>query len=716
MSLINLLKNDPQFFYYGGEGFVQKSLKYGQDTPGGGDSGQPYIKTDINNVDRGFNQLRLTKFDDGLIRGGAVGALNASVVDTLRIGKFLKDFPKGPLFIAKQVGLQLSNPKIETKPIPSLFGATTTGIGGLINRGINLLNNNKIGPTRIYNLGLNTIAQIPVNAFGQHFNRHGFTPVQDENTKYFSVVKDKDAINTFGKNNRLVGLKEKLIGKPIASQSRNFGLLNTLISSIGSVFGFSNPLRTLTANQLNIDDYLGGPGSVYGIGRTIIRRYDTTGIKNLNKIPFSEEKNTSRKIDLSNYLNLKFENTETPSNYISSTTNLINNSKEIEKALSQNAVEYNTKSNSVKTYEKLKNNINFLSKEKHQIPGNGYGLNYFDNEFQPIDSIDDSSKIGLTRNDPQFLYNGGGIPNDSRDGITYDNNQYFDRIDSDILQIVFRIINPFNPNDIERIFLSAYMNGFKDNFSATWDETNYNGRSENFYIYNKGKRDVSFNLQIPCFNKKELFEKHRALGQLAATTAGTYSTSNNALGGVLIRLNVGRYLEGEYGILNSLSYDIPDNATWDVEQNSRLSMILNVSFNFTIIHQNLPQFNFTNNSTNGFFGYLPDKIPGYIIKGNRDELTQRIINYGFTGEEVPLTEDEKVKMRRTDSINVNSRGLNSISNPNPPNQPTINLPYYQEPRLLPTQPTKKQIRQINKAIKRSPQIDSIFPPSNLGTT
>ena len=53
-----------------------KSLKYGHDTPGGGDSKQPYIKTDINTVDSGFNKLRLTKFDDGLIRGGAIGALN----------------------------------------------------------------------------------------------------------------------------------------------------------------------------------------------------------------------------------------------------------------------------------------------------------------------------------------------------------------------------------------------------------------------------------------------------------------------------------------------------------------------------------------------------------------------------------------------------------------------------------------------------------------
>ena len=55
-----------------------KSLKYGQDRPDGGSSNQPYIQTDINNIDRDFNQIRLSKFDDGLIRGGVIGSTNAA--------------------------------------------------------------------------------------------------------------------------------------------------------------------------------------------------------------------------------------------------------------------------------------------------------------------------------------------------------------------------------------------------------------------------------------------------------------------------------------------------------------------------------------------------------------------------------------------------------------------------------------------------------------
>jgi len=214
-----------------------KSLKYGQDQPGGGSSGQPYIKTDINTVDSGINKLRFTKFDDGLIRGGTVGAIGASVVDTLRIGKFLTDFPKGPLFITKQIGLQLSNPRLESKELGTNQATSGQGffnnVSNLVSKIANRIEN-AVGPTRIYNLGINTLAQVPINAIGGHIVRHGFLPIEDESKYYFNVVRDNNFVNN---NNRLVRYSKELIG-----------------------------------NSNDIDSYLGGPSSVYGIGNTTIRR------------------------------------------------------------------------------------------------------------------------------------------------------------------------------------------------------------------------------------------------------------------------------------------------------------------------------------------------------------------------------------------------------------------------------------------------------------
>lgn len=632
MSLINL-KTD------------LKSLKYGKDTPGGGDSGQPYIKTDINNVDKAFNQLRLTKFDDGLIRGGAIGALNASVVDTIRIGKFLTDFPKGPLFIAKQVGLQLSNPKLEVRKVNIGNGR---GILGFVNRVINDINSN-IGPTRIYNLGLNTIAQVPVNAFGQHFNRHGLLPVQNENTKYLNVAKE----NNENGNNRLVGLKNKLIGVNTSSTILNRNkLLNTAFNILSNL-GFNIPyVGKLNEQQLNIDDYIGGPGSVYGIGKTIIRRYDFTGVKDKNKISFSNDVNINNEINLSILqglnpdgpsLNYPEENTESRFEFGGNVS-------------SPNTITY--KNPVIKTYQDIKNSINEIKNYNHTIPTElQYKFYNLGAELSPApDKFNSNPELIISKGDKEnkFKYN---------DSL----KTAFNRNDSSLLQVVFRIITSNKPGG-DQINLSAYISGFKDNFNAIWNEINYNGRSDSFYIYNKGKREVSFNLQIPCFNVTQLFEKHRALGQLASTTAGTYN--NDFLQGVLFKLNVGNYLVGEYAILNNISYSIPENATWDVD--NKLAQYIDASFSFTIIHKDLPQYQ----PNQGFFKYLYNPLKSNDFVPERENEDQDTVNkiaenfavdYASSREQEQINEDNRRSVRPTQtqlqSVGIENIRLGSQSNP-----------------------------------------------------
>jgi hypothetical protein len=207
----------------------------------------------------------------------------------------------------------------------------------------------------------------------------------------------------------------------------------------------------------------------------------------------------------------------------------------------------------------------------------------------------------INRGSKNFAYLGTNLLGNNR------KTNAFDRTDSDILTIVFRAIDPFNVNNKpERWAFSAYMTGFKDTFDATWNDVNYVGRAESFYIYNKFKRNVSFNLSIPCFNRIQLLEKHRALGQLASTTAGSYN-ENNLLGGVLLKVNVGNYLAGEYAILNNISYDIPDDSSWDVDE--ELAMYLKVTINLTIVHKQLPQYQpEANQKKSGFFDYLPNPV------------------------------------------------------------------------------------------------------------
>jgi hypothetical protein len=602
--LVTLLNNDPNFFYYngnnnGGTGkFSQKSIKYGRDRRGNGDSGQPYITTPI--------PLRLAQSiaDDGFIRGGMTTANRASQIDTERINRFLKDKPRGPLFIQRQVKLQFSNPKLEVKRFKGsgdgLFGIISSAAAGLFN----VVNELIPGPTRLYNNGFNTIAQIGATAFGRHFDRHGLTPVQDDNTKYFAVAKHNNENGT----NRLVELKTKLI-KPVENPQKFLNSANFIINNINALFKTNIPTKGLQPQDLQIANYLGGPDSIYGNGRTIIRRFDITS-NGFNKYDPLDDKVVDYKAfqPLSDLYDSAETIITTPSFAFNPEAGPVRKQQDYVKErgpIDQTAIDYNkgtganipagsnpirsSVSPTARQYGTLKSAVDLLRTDiKQQFPSSSV--------------TDDGRAKGLNPKAAKARYYGNKVVSDQGSVALYNNTVQFLRNDADIMSVVFRIVNPFEPNPgddskLDDIVFSSYLSGFKDNFDATWNEYNYVGRSESFYTYGKFKRNVNFNLDIPCFNKTQLQLKHRALGQLASTTAGAYN-GNNLLGGVLIKLYVGKYIYGQYGILNNLSYEIPQDASWDVDE--RLAMTIKTSFSFTIVQANLPQYK----NGEGFFNYI----------------------------------------------------------------------------------------------------------------
>ena len=66
-----------------------KSLKYGKDRLDGGDSGQPYIKKDINDASPTNSGLTAVN-KDFLLRGGTA-ALSSAGTDAARLAKYFFD-------------------------------------------------------------------------------------------------------------------------------------------------------------------------------------------------------------------------------------------------------------------------------------------------------------------------------------------------------------------------------------------------------------------------------------------------------------------------------------------------------------------------------------------------------------------------------------------------------------------------------------------------
>jgi hypothetical protein len=206
-----------------------KSLKFGKDRPGGGDSGQPYIKNPIlDNI--------VPESEDFLLRGG-LNAPTDAAEDVVRLTKYMFDLksPSGLLFTAKQNLLSRVSPKTEASK-----GAGYAG--GALNGGVYT--------------PLSTLAQAGVGFAGIHLNKQGIDPTGLINAlsikKYGEILKTQPA-----DENRLV---------------------NILLYSRKNL----NGVKGYDINQgQDVITYDGGPGSVLGIGKTHIRYADQrTGINN----------------------------------------------------------------------------------------------------------------------------------------------------------------------------------------------------------------------------------------------------------------------------------------------------------------------------------------------------------------------------------------------------------------------------------------------------
>ena len=215
-------------------GSEYKSLKFGKDQPGGGSSKQPFMQKDINKAEP--IQPGLMAFPS-VLRGGIYSEVLAAT-DVVRLTKYFAT-PNGIQFAVNQNILSRLAPRTEASGVLNEYIYTP----------------------------LSTLAQAGVGNLGIHLNKQGLDPtgLTDFAIKpYGEVVYENnlDDPNTFVFSNRLVNLLYN-INEDVAL---NFTSNPTILS------------------------YSGGPGSMFGVGKTKIS-YATKpdGVTPLKTIGFSEE-------------------------------------------------------------------------------------------------------------------------------------------------------------------------------------------------------------------------------------------------------------------------------------------------------------------------------------------------------------------------------------------------------------------------------------------
>ena len=638
-----------------------KSLRYGNDRIGGGNSGQPYITTTI--PDDISPYIGTTDF---LLRGG-INAVKDSAEDIKRLGKMFVDTksPNGLLFIAKQQLLSRT--------------AVRTQTSGVLNEG-------GYSP-------LNTLAEAGLVAFGGHLNKQGENPFAEtgayanNNNLYFTRMKNYD--------------QEWLDSPDGKLKNRLFALYESKIQN-NEIGGFAkvNSISPLSATIFN---YVGGPGSSLGIGSTNIRYADQrTGDNNALKVAnpgyFYGTLGPKVNPDSKTYLKtLSLINDQSKNKGVSGTyskltfeltKNLINNGfnflgdpvdkngnnvyepiiegntwpKNSQLINAQNTYTYNQK-DIIQTENneggiaspKIQDFRAILREKARSTPQLGFkgakqagqlteSLPYSGPDAQNFEKRVNIGDSGQRGNNNYSDYAKGVLTKQEGGGSAYGSqtvntigstgNLGLDKINSlpiyrseavakdpitnDFVKFRIAIIDNDNPTFKTFMHFRAFLGPISDSYSADWSGFNYLGRGEKFYTYGGFDRKISLSWTVAAQSKEELIPMYKKLNYLASTLAPDYSPAGYMRGN-LVQLTIGGYLYEQPGFITSLTYEMGEDSPWEIgigttetpddSSVKELTQIIRVSgFSFTPIHNFVPrkqrlEFSNNTNSTSGSGDY-----------------------------------------------------------------------------------------------------------------
>ena len=526
------------------------------------------------------------------------------------------------MFIIKQVGLQLSNPQLEA---PRGAGAVLNNVlqgnfSTLFGGGDNF--NANIGATRIYNGGINTLLQVPVNAFGGHIIRHGLLPIESESAKYENVAYNNNQEDE-GKNNRLVRLKAKLepdenadIARYISGPGSVDGIgittipryYNTLTNNTRPYIPLDTPLSIdQSGNNSNNRNRFFGTGYYYTYGAPSPNYYNAQGVS------LQYLNNDSVLVELGNNIlpptegreNNFTENSQFYKNVIdySATGKTYNTLRRaIEYQESKNTIgttnvsldpTYETDPSGSALYKEVYSPIKFTptGRSTYKSKKTNLGLDLRTNNIDTrlglaqSEGSDAKDSVNLT---PVFLSD--IAPNTA---ILINGKKYGTR---DIIKFRIEAVNNDNPTGPSAwMVFRAYLKDITDTPNPTWNTVNYVGRGEPFYIYKGFERSLSFTLQVAAMSEEELRPMWQKLNYLYSNTMPDYS--NNVMRAPYMRLTLGDYMFRQPGIIKNLTYTIGNDSPWEIALDEpevgsslyELPHVMTIQMTYAPIHDFLPR-------------------------------------------------------------------------------------------------------------------------------
>jgi hypothetical protein len=614
---------------------------------------------------------RFVDFDEGSIRGGLVNAGIATAKDLIRIGKFItgidnirgttdlskttfESAAKGILFLTKQAGLQLTNPRLEW----DRSNATPPFLGG---------------PTRQFT-GVGTLLSVGGNAFGFHFDRAGLLGIIRENQKYESIT-FKNNFSDDGDND-------------IPSEDSR----NRLVRYLSAI----SDSKLKEGNSVTLDSYFGGPESVYGIGRTRIRTVNDVR----TTISVVSDK-------LSSLLN----------GFIPLSNSTINKYGEVPVIKSNpetNKIPSSTVINNSPFYNKPKGGSK-VDKPGYTLE-NKYGVTGGGNldSINIINIVD--SKVFYKDNEGKNSNNSVGAIDDklksSTDGTFGEDLIKFRLEFLNNEEAGYKSGTSVVPKT-DVLAFRAYLDNFDDGMSAKWTSYRYMGRGEDFYIYDGFSRDIGVAFTMHAHTAEEMIPLYTKLNYLLSTFTPDYNSQLKMRGNIGY-LTVGDYIYRQPGIYTDVKVSgffegswqtgfkgIGDNNFGDLE----LPRMLKISLSFKPIQTFLPR---KVNKARGadFVPFIGRDLTAYPIKTSPTSVNQANSSGNTNGN--GTSDNSGASNTSTTVTTTNNNNGTFTSNPQP------SLGTVVQARGRSSSVTQNNVPRINQSGLNNPFRDVFAQTGDLG--
>jgi len=147
------------------------------------------------------------------------------------------------------------------------------------------------------------------------------------------------------------------------------------------------------------------------------------------------------------------------------------------------------------------------------------------------------------------------------------------------------------------LYFRGYVTGLTENVNPTFTSTNYIGRSEPVYLYERAERDLSFNLRLYPNNKDELLAMYEKIEYLTSLAYPEYMAEDNNKAMIRMKApftelhvaHIGSRNKGQFGFIKTLTYTVSEAGDWDADTN--LAKLIDVSISYQILNQKPPGLN-----------------------------------------------------------------------------------------------------------------------------